>query len=78
MQRRIVVLLGRRSSSHSGGDVTRVWGKKDDDKLQVYHTYLYLCWRRPDAKHRLQQEPPETIPSYLYNHKQNSHLSIHI
>ena len=39
MQRPIVVILGRRSSSHSDGDVTRVWGKKDDNKLQVYHTY---------------------------------------
>ena len=40
MQRRIVVTLGRRSSSHSDGDVIRVWGKEDDNKLQVYHTYL--------------------------------------
>ena len=34
----IVVILGRRSSSHS--DVIRVWGKEDDNKLQVNHTYV--------------------------------------
>ena len=50
----IVVILGRRSSSHSDGCVIRVWGKEDDNKLQVYHTYLWLCCRRPDANHRLQ------------------------
>ena len=40
MQRPIVVILGRRSSSHSDGYVICVWGKEDDNKLQVYHTYL--------------------------------------
>ena len=38
MQRPIVVILGRRSSSHS--DVIRVWGELNDNKLQVFHTYL--------------------------------------
>ena len=40
MQRQIVVVIGRHSGSHTSGNVTRVWGKEDDNRLQVYHAYL--------------------------------------
>jgi len=38
MQRPVVVILGRRSSCHSG--VIREWGKEYNNKLQIYNTYL--------------------------------------
>ena len=42
MQRPIVVILGRRSSSHSDGCVIRVRGK-EDDIIAIVHSVGAVC-----------------------------------